>query len=115
MKHLAIAAALTVFVVGCAQRPDSITPAAIPFEAYSSMECGRLNTLLSSERQILASLESQQNSAATGDALGVFLVGVPVSSLTGGDKAGEIAVSKGKVQAMEAAQIRNKCWPQPSS
>lgn len=44
----------------------------------------------------LAALEKQQSSAATGDALGVFLIGVPTTSLTGGDKAGEIAVEKGK-------------------
>jgi hypothetical protein len=50
----------------------------------------------------LASLESQQRSAVAGDAVGVFLIGVPVSSLTGGDKAGLIAAEKGKVLALDS-------------
>ena len=38
----------------------------------------------------------------TVDAVGVFLIGVPVSSLTGGDVSGHIAASKGKILALEA-------------
>lgn len=49
----------------------------------------------------LASLEQKQNGAATGDAIGVFLLMVPVSKLTGGDVAGELGASKGKVLALE--------------
>lgn len=40
--------------------------------------------------------------SAADDALGVFLLGIPMSSLTGGDKAGDIATSKGKIAALEA-------------
>ena len=40
--------------------------------------------------------------AVTGDAVGVFLVGVPISSVTGGNKEGQIAASKGKVDALQA-------------
>ena len=53
------------------------------------------------ERQTLAALETKQRSAVTGDAVGVFLIGVPVSSLTGNDVAGSIGASKGKVIALE--------------
>jgi hypothetical protein len=109
VKNIVIAAMVVLVVTGCARRPDSIAPASIPFEAYASMDCAQINSLLISERQILTSLEAQQNSAANGDALGVFLIGVPVSSLTGGDQEGNIAVSKGKVQALEAAQLQNNC------
>jgi hypothetical protein len=58
--------------------------------------------MLSAERQTLATREAAQRSAVTGDALGVFLIGVPMSSLSGGDKAGQIGASKGKVLALEA-------------
>ena len=57
--------------------------------------------MLLQERQSLAALESKQRSAATGDALGVFFIGVPVSSLTGNDVSGSIGASKGKVVALE--------------
>ena len=53
-------------------------------------------------RPEIDALSSQQRSAVAGDAVGVFLIGVPMSSLTGGDKAGEIATAKGKMNALEA-------------
>ncbi len=109
MKHLIIAAMVILVVTGCARRPDAIAPATIPFEAYMTQDCSELASLLIAEQQMLNVLSSQQNSAATGDAVGVFLVGVPVSSLTGGDQEGNIAVSKGKIEAIEAARLRKGC------
>lgn len=41
--------------------------------------------------------------------MGVFLIGVPASSLTGGDKEGDISVSKGKVIAIESASKVKGC------
>ena len=58
--------------------------------------------MLADERNTLSTLSVQQNNAVAGDAVGVFLIGVPVSSLSGGDKAGEIAATKGKIIALEA-------------
>ena len=69
--------------------------------------CQPLAQELVKEQSILASLSKQQNQAATGDALGVFLLGVPASSTFGGDKEGQVAVSKGKVNAIESA-IKSK-------
>lgn len=74
-----------------------------------SQSCDEINQQLIAERQNLAGLSSQQNNAATGDALGVFLVGIPVSSVIGGDQEGNIAVSKGKIQALEAASTSKGC------
>lgn len=56
----------------------------------------------------LAKVSNLQNSKATGDAWGVFLVGVPVSKLTG-DHAADVAKWKGEVEAINTAQIKNKC------
>lgn len=109
MKRLFVVGLMVLIVAGCARRPDAIAPANIPFEAYMTQSCAELASLLVAEQQMLSVLEAQQNSAATGDALGVFLVGVPVSSLTGGDQEGNIAVSKGKVEAIEAARLRKGC------
>lgn len=44
----------------------------------------------------LATLTNQQSQAANRDALGVFLIGVPVASMSGGDHETEIAVLKGR-------------------
>jgi len=96
-------------LAACAKRPDAIVPVDIPMAAYTGDSCPQLAQELISERGKLASLSKQQSSAATGDALGVFLIGVPASSLTGGDKEGDVSVSKGKVVAIENAIKAKGC------
>ncbi|MBB4193364.1 hypothetical protein GGE45_003059 [Rhizobium aethiopicum] len=61
------------------------------------------------EKAKLDDLSKQQISAANGDAFGVFLVGVPIGRVAGGDKEGEIAASKGKVSAMQSAGMSKGC------
>lgn len=104
-----IFAALAIALAGCAKQPDAIVPVSIPMDAYTSMSCERLATELVTEETNLATLSKSQKQAATGDAVGVFLVGVPLASATGGDKEGMIAVSKGKVEAMKAARLKKGC------
>ncbi|MTH96423.1 hypothetical protein [Roseibium sp. RKSG952] len=109
MKQLFLLLGVSALLAGCAKGPDAIAPTPIPIAAYSSDSCKSLANQLTSERSTLASLESQQRSAQTGDAVGVFLIGVPLSSVSGGDKEGELSVAKGKVQAMELAMHSKKC------
>lgn len=89
------------FVAACAQSPASIAPAAMG-NAYAGISCNQARADLTAERDNLAALEGKQKGAVVGDAVGVFLIGVPVASLTGGNVAGHIAASKGKVLALEA-------------
>lgn len=77
--------------------------------AYGNLGCEQLAQEYLKEQGNLAALSKQQNQAATGDAFGVFLIGVPASSLTGGDKEGQIAVSKGKVTAIESSMKAKSC------
>jgi hypothetical protein len=95
---LALAAGLAL--AACAQAPDAIAPVSMA-GAFDGMSCPAARSALIAERQTLASLSAAQSSAVAGDAVGVLLIGVPVSSLTGGDKAGLIAASKGKILALE--------------
>lgn len=94
------AAACLIFAMACTPRADAIPPVSMT-GAFDSMSCNQASTALNSERATLTRLEQQQNSAATADAVGVFLVLVPISKLTGGDRAGELGASKGKVLALE--------------
>lgn len=91
-----------LFVCACAKSPSSIAPAAVPVELYKNLSC----TDAPSERERiannLASLETQQRQAVVGDAIGVFLIAVPVSSLFGGDVSGLIATERGKLLAIDA-------------
>lgn len=99
MRSLLIVAVFAT-LAACAQRPDAIAPVGMG-NAFVSVPCHDARMMLQEERHTLTSLSAQQNSAATGDAIGVFLIGVPMSSVGGGDKAGEIATSKGKIVALE--------------
>ena len=102
MKFTLIGIALTVSlaVASCAKSPGSIAPVSMS-GAYDNITCKKAGSMLEEERQTLAALETQQKAARTGDAIGVFFVLIPVSSLTGGDREGAIATSKGKVLALE--------------
>ena len=97
----ALAALALLAVVACAKSPDSI--AAIPMTgAFDGLACTAAQSTLTAEQAALVTLETTQRQAVTGDALGVFLIGVPVSSLTGGDVSGLIGVSRGKVLALQS-------------
>lgn len=91
-------------VSACAQSPSAIQPVSMT-GAYDETSCSKARVLMVEEQERLAALSSQQSGAVAGDAIGVFLIGVPVSSLTGNDKAGDIATSKGKINALEARLI----------
>lgn len=98
-----------LLIGGCAKRPGAIAAAPLPADAYAGLSCERIKTDLAAEKVELFKLSQKQNDAATGDAVGVFMIGLPVSSMTGSDNEGAIAVSKGKINALEAAAARNNC------
>lgn len=60
----------------------------------------------------LNALSAAQKSTASSDALGVFLLGLPLGSMSGNDKEALIAVAKGRVPAMalfQAGQLGLRC------
>lgn len=97
----AILTATILSLAACAQSPSSIAPVSMG-NAFSTLNCQQAVNDLAAERQTLAALEGKQKGAVAGDAIGVLLIGVPMSSLTGGDVSGHIATSKGKILALEA-------------
>jgi len=101
MKLTLLALCGAVLLGACAKSPDAIVAASMG-NAYSGTTCAQARGDLLVEQQTLAQLSSQQEGAVVGDAIGVFLLAVPVSSLTGGNKEGLIATSKGKINALEA-------------
>jgi starvation-inducible outer membrane lipoprotein len=101
IRHTTLALLACAALAACAARPDAIAPASMA-GAYDGTTCSNARALLATEQARLDALSEQQEQAANGDALGVLLLGIPVSSATGGDKAGEIAASKGKINALQA-------------
>lgn len=111
-KLVVLAALLTAS--GCAKNPDSITALSMPVNAYSGLNCDQLALEYQRSAASLSARSAEQRQAVTGDAVGVFLIGVPMSSLTGGDKEGLVAQHKGEVIAIQAAQRQNGCPVSPS-
>ncbi|TIN27422.1 MAG: hypothetical protein E5Y31_13080 [Mesorhizobium sp.] len=84
MKRAVLIISVLASLAACATPPDKIS--GIP----NSGPCTQ------ADRERLAIVSNQQNKASTGDALGVFLIGVPVASMSGGDHEAEIAILKGR-------------------
>jgi hypothetical protein len=98
----------TIFMSGCANRPESITASHVSYERYIGLDCTQLASAMSSTRAELIAHSDKQDTAANLDAAGVFLVLIPPSALVG-DNTANVAKWKGKVEAIETAQIKNKC------
>jgi hypothetical protein len=109
MKSKVMMLAFALALTACAKRPDAIVPADIPMAAYSNQSCEQLAQEYIKEQTSLTAVSKQQHDAANGDAFGVFLIGVPMSSTFGGDKEGQVAVAKGKVQAIQSAMMSKGC------
>ncbi|WP_159585910.1 hypothetical protein [Chelativorans xinjiangense] len=86
VKFLGNAAILSaaVFLASCAAHPDRIKPV-----SYADATC------TDADRQRLADLIQVQKATARNDAVGVFLIGLPMGRIAGGNHAPEIARLKG--------------------
>ena len=100
--------AFAVVAAGCATRPEGITASYVSWEKYSDLDCTQLATQMSDKRAELDKFSKLQDSKATGDAWGVFLLGIPFSKLSS-DHEGDVARLKGEVEAVDTAQVKAKC------
>lgn len=100
MTRLSVLLALPL-VAACAADPATIAPAPMA-GAFAGLPCAEVAQRLVEVRARLAAAEAAQAQTAGADALGVFLIGLPIGSLGGGDRAAEIAVARGEVLALEA-------------
>ena len=98
----------SIITSGCANRPESIAASYTSHDRYMENSCDQLATTMSNARAELATYSSKQNTAANVDAGSVFFVLIPVSALAG-DSEADVAKWKGRVEAIETAQIKKKC------
>lgn len=109
MNKYMISTVAVLTVVGCAKQPDQIAAADIGQNQYRGYSCRQLDDTKLKYDQALQNLSAEQKSAATGDAWGVFLLGLPVSSMSGADKETKIAVTKGHIQSIDREMNRKNC------
>ena len=102
IRYLAVLPAALLALSACAPRPDSIAATPMPAGMYSHLSCSKARAERTQVQTTLDAMSAAQDKAATGDAIGVFLLGIPWSSLSGKDKAGKIATEKGKILAIDS-------------
>ena len=104
-----VAAACTVLVSACAKRPENIAAVQMDTASFERLSCRQLAQEETKIRNDLDAMSAAQNSAATSDAWGVFLLGIPWSSMSGNDKEALIAVAKGRLDAIDLVQVTKGC------
>lgn len=109
MKRTAIVLAAALALSACAKDPESIAAVNIGQNEYRGYSCSQLKETQLKYDQALANLSAEQKNAQAGDAFGVFLLGLPLASMSGSDKETQIAVTKGHLQAIELELARKNC------
>ena len=100
---------LLCLISACAKAPENIAAVDIGGDAYARYSCAELKADKLKIAQNLENLSAEQKNAASGDAVGVLLLGLPVSSMSGNDKETAIAIAKGKIQAIERRSASKGC------
>lgn len=110
MKNVIPLIAASCFTISaCAKDPEKIAAVTMDDASYSGYSCQRLSQEETRQWQLLQALSADQKKAQSGDALGVFLLGLPISSMSGSDKETEIAVAKGRLDALDRRQVAKNC------
>jgi hypothetical protein len=104
-----ILAAMAAALVGCAKSPESIAPSYVSDITYRPVSCADLAVESARIQQALARASTQQEQARGNDTVGVILLGLPVSSLSGDNVAPEIARLKGELEAIHRVSLQKKC------
>lgn len=101
--------AMILSLAACAKSPESIAPAFVSSHTYTSLDCGQLALEATNLDQALNQVSGQQKKARRNDTLGVLLLGLPVSTFTGGNVSEQVASVKGHREAVRKELIAKKC------
>lgn len=96
---------------GCAKSPESIAPSYVSEVSYQAWSCQQLSDETLRLSAAYATAAQQQEKARTNDVVGVILIGLPVSSMSGDNIAPEIGRLKGEQEAVRKAMVIKNCAP----
>lgn len=116
MKFALSGLGAALLLSACAAAPEAIPAADIGRGAYAQHSCAQLGSRYLELTQEIENLSARQRSARTGDTVGVVLLGLPLSSMSGNDNETSIAVARGHLQEVEReAQAKNCSLPRPAT
>lgn len=108
MKRTVVIASFAM-LAGCAAKPETIAPAYVSTIPYETWTCEQLASETQHIETAMSGAYAQQNQARTNDAVGVFFIGLPVSTMSGGNVAPQIANLKGQQEAVRQTMQRKGC------
>lgn len=103
---------LAIIAVSCAAAPESIQASYVSTVPYGDWTCQQLGEEAQHIEQAMTSAYAQQKQARAGDAMGVFFIGLPVSSMSGANIAPQIANLKGQQEAVRQTMVKKGCASQ---
>ena len=107
--RVGIAVFSCLLTAACAKSPESIAPSYISDVGYQTWQYKQLAEEDQRLAAALATASTQQKNARTNDTVGVLLIGLPVSSMSGDNIAPEIARLKGEREAVNRAMKAKSC------
>lgn len=107
--RICVLIALAAVLAGCAKSPESISASYVSDITYRQLSCADLSVESARLQQALVRASAQQEQARGNDTVGVILLGLPVSSLSGDNVAPEIARLKGELEALHRTALQKKC------
>lgn len=106
---LPISLCATLALAACATPPAKVEALEVSTAQYSGMNCRQLREVQSTWDKNVVTLSEQQQNARTGDTIGVILIGIPASSLSGGDVEIKLAEAKGHAKAVQSVIVKKSC------
>jgi hypothetical protein len=101
MNRLTFSTLALAGLAACATPPGSIAPVPM-FGAFDALPCqAAADRLAQTEARLAADVAAQRDTVGA-DFVGVAFLGMPIGSMTGGDREAAIAVARGEVLALEA-------------
>jgi len=109
MKNAILILVSMIMLGACAKKPDAVEPAKIDHTPYLQLSCSNLAQKQNEGQLAVESLSAKQKAAADNDALGVFLLGLPLASMSGNDPEAQLSIAKGQLNAIKMARASKRC------
>jgi uncharacterized lipoprotein NlpE involved in copper resistance len=109
LKTIIAVSAVALTMAGCASAPSSIKPTSVSSSGYAGLSCGQLAQKANALAASYKVAADKQSSARKGDIIGVVLIGLPTSSMSGKDNTAEVARIKGEQAAVSKAKTAKGC------
>ena len=99
----------SLVIGGCASAPEDIAATSTSDARYQPLSCAQLSQTASNVSAALASASNDQTKCRLEDDVAVVALGVPISKVTGCDKAQQVASLKGEQQSIRRVAAQKGC------